>query len=105
MEEDISIINSKTRNEKVRNFFIKYQDRLLYASDLSDEGKDDALSKKAYMHKTWLEDWRFFVTDDLMTNPRVNDEFNGLKLPKSVVDKIYYKNAQKWLKMFPDEVW
>ena len=81
--------------EKVRDFFIQYQDRLIYASDLSDEGEDDANSRKAYMHKTWLEDWRFFVTDDLMTNPRVNDAFNGLKLPQEVVDKIYFKNCNE----------
>ena len=29
MEEDISIINSNTRNEKVRNFFIKYKNKII----------------------------------------------------------------------------
>jgi hypothetical protein len=31
-----------------------------------------------------------------MVSEEVNGEFQGLKLPKAVVDKIYYKNAVKW---------
>lgn len=86
--------------DKVREFFIKYQDRILYATDLSDNGKTEATHLKKDMHDTWLLDWQFFVTDDLMNSDRVNQEFRGLKLPKTVVDKIYYGNAKKWLNMF-----
>ena len=89
--------------EKVRNFFIKYQDRLLYATDLADGGKKDVAELQKEMHDTWLLDWRFFVTDDWMTSDRVNEKFQGLKLPREIVDKIYVKNAKKWFKMFPDE--
>lgn len=88
--------------EKVRAFFIKYQDRLLYATDLNDSGKNDATELKELMHETWIVDWQFFVTKDLMTSYRVDEEFQGLKLPKEVIDKIYSKNARKWLKMFPE---
>lgn len=88
--------------EKVRDFFIKYQDRVLYATDLADNGSMDADELQKQLHDTWLLDWQFFVTDDVMTSDRVNEEFKGLKLPKEVVDKIFYKNAIKWLKMFPD---
>lgn len=90
--------------EKVRDFFIKYQDRILYATDLGDDGNDEIAKLKMRMHDTWLLDWQFFVTDDVMKSDRVNEEFRGLKLPKTVVDKIYTKNAQKWLKMFPEDV-
>ncbi len=89
--------------EKVRNFFIKYQDRLLYATDMSDGGKQDAGKLQKKMHDTWLLDWQFFVTDDWMTSDRVDQQFQGLKLPRSVVDKLYYHNARKWLKMFPED--
>ena len=89
--------------EKVREFFIKYQDRILYATDLADEGNDDPEVLKKDMHDTWILDWQFFVTDDIMTSDRVNKEFRGLKLPREVVDKIYYGNARKWLRMFPGE--
>lgn len=89
--------------EKVREFFIKYQDRILYATDLADGGKEDAEMLKEEMHQTWMLDWQFFVTDDMMSSDRVNEKFQGLKLPREVVNKIYYDNAREWLKMFPSE--
>ncbi len=89
--------------EKVREFFIKYQDRILYATDLQDDRKEDASKMQQDMHKTWLIDWQFFVTDDTLQSDLVNGEFRGLKLPREVVDKIYSQNAIKWLKMFPKE--
>ena len=88
--------------EKVRAFFVKYQDRILYATDLADGGKEDANKMQQKIHETWLFDWQFFVTDDTVTSNLVNEEFKGLKLPKTVVDKIFSQNARKWLKMFPD---
>ncbi|HET8736478.1 MAG TPA: amidohydrolase family protein [Pricia sp.] len=92
-----------TDREKVRDFFIKYQDRILYGTDLGDDGKQTSEEISESMQSEWITDWRFFVTDDVMTNSRVKQEFRGLKLPKEVVDKLYYKNAKKWLKMFPEE--
>lgn len=89
--------------EKVRDFFIKYQDRILYATDIQDLDNVDATTLQQQIHDSWLLDWQFFVTDDVMTSDLVNEEFKGLKLPMEVVDKIYAKNARKWLKMFPDQ--
>jgi predicted TIM-barrel fold metal-dependent hydrolase len=87
--------------EKVREFFIKYQDRLLYATDMGDEGQEkEALRKE--MHETWLRDWRFFVTDDTLTCDLVNESYQGIKLPQHVVDKIYYQNAKKWFQAFEE---
>ena len=88
--------------KKVRDFFIKYQDRLLYATDIGDSGKQEPDVMQKEMHETWLLDWQFLVTDDWMTSDRVNEKFQGLKLPKEVVNKLYSKNAKKWLKMFPE---
>lgn len=87
--------------EKVRNFMIKYQDRLIYAtdSDISNEG-DPEQTKKG-VHETWLEDWKYFVTEDAMTVDEVNGSFKGLDLPKEVIDKIYYKNAVRWFRIVP----
>ena len=88
--------------EKVREFFIKYQDRLLYATDMSDEGQEkEALQKE--MRDTWLRDWRFFVTGDTLTCDLVNESYQGIKLPQHVVDKIYYQNAKKWFHAFEDD--
>ncbi|MDT7829025.1 amidohydrolase family protein [Pricia sp. S334] len=86
--------------EKVRDFFIKYQDRILYATDKSDTGEDDPDALQKEIHDRWLQDWRFFVTDDPMTSERVSGNFIGLRLPKAVVDKIFRQNAESWLGMF-----
>ncbi len=85
--------------ERVRNFCIKYQDRLLYGTDLSAGENGDSLSQSAYYHQTWLDDWKYFTTDEVMTTKAFRGEFTGLKLPKEVVDKIYYRNAMNWYKI------
>lgn len=89
--------------EKIRDFFLKYQDRLLYATDMGASGNESKENLAAEMHDTWMRDWRYFVTDDTLTSSLVDEKFQGLKLPRKVVDKIYYKNAQKWLGAFSDQ--
>jgi len=54
---------TKEDRERVRQFFIKYQDRLLYGTDLGDNGKMDANKKQTEMHNYWIRDWEYFVTD------------------------------------------
>jgi predicted TIM-barrel fold metal-dependent hydrolase len=85
--------------DKVRNFFIKYQDRLIYATDSGISKDSDPERVKKNVHATWLEDWKYFVTDEEMEADEVNGKFRGLKLPKEVVDKIYYHNAVRWFKI------
>ena len=87
---------SQTNREKIRNFVIKYQDRIIYGSDLGMRPNNDPEQSKARLHKRWLEEWTYFTTDKSMNGSEVNGEFKGLKLPRSVVDKIYYSNAVKW---------
>ena len=86
--------------EKVRNFFIKYQDRILYGTDIIDSGAANKESFHKRMHKTWLIDWEYLVTDNKMTSNLINGEFRGLQLPKEVIDKIYDKNFKNWYKTF-----
>ncbi len=85
-------------HEKVRDFFIRYQDRLLYGTDITDQGGDRA-SFENRLHQTWLNDWKYFVADDEMTSNLIDGRFQGLKLPKEVIDKIYAENARKWYKL------
>ena len=85
--------------KKVRDFCIKYQDRLLYGTDLSDNGPDDAVRLGKQIHETWLEDWKYFTTDEKMKTGSFRGEFEGLQLPKEVVRKIYSENAIKWYKL------
>lgn len=85
--------------EKVRNFFIKYQDRILYGTDIIDRGENKkALQKR--MHETWLRDWEYLVTDKKMSSHLIDGEFRGLNLPKQVVNKVYSANCKKWYKCF-----
>lgn len=87
-------------HEKVRNFFIKYQDRLLYGTDIIDQG-GNAESFHKRMHETWLRDWEYLVTDNKMASNLIEGEFSGLKLPKEVVNKIYAENCKRWYKCLP----
>jgi predicted TIM-barrel fold metal-dependent hydrolase len=85
--------------KRVRDFCIKYQDRLLYGTDTGDSGNSDPVRFRNNMHETWLDDWKYFTTDDEMTSDKFRGKFTGLNLPKEVVDKIYGENAIKWYKL------
>jgi predicted TIM-barrel fold metal-dependent hydrolase len=82
--------------QKVHGFFITYQDRILYGTDLTISPEANPASVQKNAHQTWLNDWQFFVTDDAMSNSS-QLQFKGLKLPRPVVDKIYRENARKWI--------
>ena len=86
-----------SNHKKVYDFFIKYQDRILYGSDLEVDDKTDSLKAFQTAHETWLGHWKFFTSDSTLTDPDVTGSFKGLHLPKEVVDKLYFNNAQKWL--------
>lgn len=100
-----------TQWQKVHDFFIRYQDRLIYGTDMRNGAMDivnehitgyEGLKKHA--HEVWLRHWRFFTTNDRMNVPKVQGAFNGMKLPRSVVDKIYYGNALKWYPILLEKI-
>jgi len=84
----------KNQSEKdwdwVRNFLIQYQDRVLYATDLSlnDLNKQDFKKSTEMIYKHWMYDWMYLATDTTLNNAK------GLMLPTEVIDKIFYKNAE-----------
>lgn len=84
---------------RVRDFCIRYQDRLLYGTDVGDSGNADPGRFRKSMHATWLDDWKYFTSDDEMTSDKFRGAFRGLKLPKEVVDKIFKENAVKLYKL------
>lgn len=86
---------TRENRQKVIDFFIKYQDRLLYGTDIIDSGGNKESMQKR-IHETWMRDWEYLVTDHEMTSQLINGNFNGLKLPRGVVNKIYSENAKKW---------
>jgi predicted TIM-barrel fold metal-dependent hydrolase len=93
-------VQAKKDRTKVRDFLIKYQGRIIYGTDGGDwpGGIAKAAAVKETSHKVWVRDWKFLTTDETMTAAEVAGEFRGLKLPREVVEKVYYKNA---LNAFP----
>jgi len=85
--------------DRVRDFCIKYQDRLLYGTDVGYSGSSNPEGFKKRMHDTWIDDWKYFTSEDEMTSDKFRGNFTGLKLPKEVVRKIYSENAIKWYKL------
>lgn len=81
---------------KVRRFFIRYQARLLYGTDLSQDAGADPRELRRDAHATWLRDWRYLATHDTFRVPELDAPVHGLGLPKSVVRKIYRGNAEGW---------
>lgn len=85
---------SKQDLNRVRNFIIKYQDRLLYATDATTLAEDDSRETADSIQAKWVADWLYLTSDETITVPEIDGEFSGLKLPKTVIDKLYYANAQ-----------
>lgn len=85
--------------DKVRGFFITYQDQLIYSTDLSERPDSEAQQIRNRASNVWERDWEFFVTDHEMSDPGLESSFKGLQLPRKVIDKLYKKNAEKW---FPE---
>jgi hypothetical protein len=81
---------------KVRRFFIRYQDRLLYGTDLSQDAGADSQEVRREAHATWLRDWAYLATADTFRVPELDAPVHGLGLPKSVLRKIYSGNAERW---------
>ncbi len=81
--------------DKVRAFLVKYQDRVLYGTDLDFI----ADAKVEEVVKSWKEvyarDWRYFATDE--TFDLNGKKVQGLKLPEPVLRKIYRANALHWI--------
>ena len=81
--------------EKVRNFLIKYQDRIVYGTDLEflpDESTADALKD---WRETYTRDWKFLATDEKL--PYKGRQITGLDLPAPVVRRIFHDNAVHWI--------
>ena len=85
--------------KKVRDFFIKYQDRILYGTDFQQYEETDSEEFEKYIMETWLNDWKYFNTAEMVKVPQLDDPAQGLALPRHVIDKLYRLNAEK---IFPD---
>ncbi len=83
--------------EKVRNFMIKYQDRILYGTDItvsSNESNPEARS--AQIIDRWKSNWIYLATDSTQTINNIQGAIQGLMLPKETIDKIFNSNAERF---------
>lgn len=86
---------SQRDRDKVRRFFIDYQDRLMYGSDLAQSSDQSQAAFVADLDAVWRRDWRYFNTDDRFTTPELDGELQALALPTAVADKLFRLNAER----------
>ncbi len=87
---------SLTNPKGVRDFLVKYQDRILYGTDVGISPSDTNYKGiTAGLRKRWMEQWLYLATDSSVAVKNLGSkEVKGLKLPREVIDKIYFKNAE-----------
>lgn len=81
--------------EKVNAFLIKYQDRVLYGTDLDllpDASLPDTLQE---WQSRYARDWKFLATSE--TVKVRGKQVHGLNLPPPVLEKIFRSNAIRWI--------
>ncbi|MDQ1120023.1 MULTISPECIES: amidohydrolase family protein [Pseudoxanthomonas] len=78
---------------KVRDFFVRYQDRLLYGTDLTQAPDADPAAFRAEAHAMWTSDWKYLATGESQRIDMLKADVPGLALPRAVIDRIYYANA------------
>jgi predicted TIM-barrel fold metal-dependent hydrolase len=101
-------VSARTRDltrqpsSKVRAFFLKYQDRILYGVDQSwrpyrtpDVKPSDAERRKfaADLEAQYLRDWDYYAGAASIAYGA--DTVEALGLPRDVLEKFYWKNAER----------
>jgi predicted TIM-barrel fold metal-dependent hydrolase len=100
---------SNADRDRVRDFLIRYQDRILYATDLtlnppSEEAKaqnppiDPTANFAQVAEQVWRSDWTYLATRESQYVSTLKSDTQGLGLPKAVIRKIYYENAVRTLR-------
>jgi len=80
--------------DKVRAFLIKYEDRILYGTDLGYRPKGDSDNLQDW-ESTYLRDWKFFSGNDVVDFD--GRKAQGLQLPDAVLRKLFHDNAVHWI--------
>jgi predicted TIM-barrel fold metal-dependent hydrolase len=81
--------------DKVLAFILKYQDRILYATDLGFySGRTDQAASREWENH-YAHDWRYFATGDSFEYQ--GHQVEGLNLPRPVLKKLYHDNAVQWI--------
>ncbi|MGB5498420.1 MAG: amidohydrolase family protein [Maribacter sp.] len=89
--------------KKVKAFFEKYQDRIMFGSDygnstLPDAMTDDGLNEeKLNLENNYDVLWQYLSGTDSLVVRR--QKTLGLGLPASILSKVYFENAANFLKL------
>jgi predicted TIM-barrel fold metal-dependent hydrolase len=79
--------------DKLRNFFIKYSDRILFGTDIYTE---PANGRHAEVAEKYVRCFKLLETDETVKGGFFgNDKTKGLKLPQETLEKIYFRNAAR----------
>ncbi|AQR75054.1 amidohydrolase family protein [Sphingomonas sp. LM7] len=89
-------VQSLADREKVRGFFIRYADRILYATDLTENPDISAADMRTQADAVWKSDWRYLATDEIQPIAAIKRDVRGLALPKSVIQRLYWANARRF---------
>ena len=91
----------------VREFFIQYQDRILYGTDLGigspggDGSEADLQQERDRVDQRFSLHWQYLTSADTLRFEDYGVWFSattqGLGLPRAVVEKFYYQNAARLL--------
>ena len=84
-----------TPPEKVRAFLMKYQDQVLYGTDLDlppDANLPETLKE---WQSTYARDWKFLATAETLGVE--GKPIHGLNLPQPVLQKMFRSNAIRWI--------
>jgi len=90
--DDIQLLDQAA----VRAFLMKYQDRVLYATDMEMNEGQNPRSVCERLHSRWVEDWKYFATSQEVKIGATERRVRGLALPDAVLRKIYQGNAKRW---------
>lgn len=109
---DISMGNNFNRyaraldrdTETIRNFLIKYQDKIIWGADIINNGKpleNGKIKNAAWVFKRVLSDFTMLEFTNYRKPLRLNDTkfHTGLNLPDDVLKKIYHENPRKIFKL------
>lgn len=84
----------------VRDFFIQYQDRILFGTDIVMRQPHSALSEEKRkqllddMQRTYSTHFRYFETDEQVSHR--GGTSRGIHLPDNLLAKFYAQNARSW---------
>lgn len=107
---EIGRVDANHDAARMRAFFEKYQDRILFGTDTGVGTGDEDLMlgsmgadppRRADVERFFDSTWRWFETDEkqIPSPTPIQGRWNvdGIALPRALLEKVYYKNAAQLL--------